>query len=121
MSFLSEVQTNVTARSPGTTQDSRFDVLVGIAETQINATVYGNHRAYAGALLVLHWIALEDRGTGAAGGAVKSEKEGQLARSYSDSMVGKNAYLSQTHWGMELARLQKTLIFNPRNRMMGPD
>lgn len=113
MSTLSDVKAIVTARSPDTVQDSRFDTLVTLASSQVYEQVFGDQYAYAVAMVVLHWYELESRGNSV--GAVQSEKEGQLSRTYKIS--GDDDYWLSSAWGAEFLRIRKTLVFAVRNRM----
>ena len=104
----------IAARDPSVVIDSRVNSLISIATSQ-TGSVFGEQRNYAIALLVLHWLELETRG--GAAGAIASEKEGDLARSYA---VNKKSIgeLDSTKWGAELGRIRASLIFSPRNRTM---
>lgn len=82
------------------------------------------HRNKAIFLLAAHQIALnqrnEDGGGSAPSGSIKSEKEGDLARSYGVESNDSNQidpYLAQTSWGVELWNLQRSCFFLPRTRM----
>ncbi len=115
MALADDVKAVIAARSPTTTLDARVDTLVVLATGQLDATVFGTLYAYALALLVLHWLALDERGKGGASGPVTSEKEDTLARSYGGGTdVG---YLKSTHWGSELLGLMKRKTFIPRTRV----
>jgi hypothetical protein len=113
MSLLDDVKAIVTVKSPSTVQDERFDGLVDLAKVQISECVFGNKYAYAVSLIVLHWLALDERG--GASGSITSEDEGDLSRSYGNQGSG---YYSTTSWGSEFERLKKSLVFSPMNRMM---
>lgn len=114
MSFLADVKAVIAIRSPSTTQDDRLDSMIGLAEGQLSSCCFGSQYAYAGALMVLHWLTLEERD--GASGAIKSEKEGDLSRTYGVSDSAN--YWKSTSWGSELQRLKRVKIFTPRTRMM---
>lgn len=104
----------ITTRNPSIVVDTRINDLISLA-TQQTGAVFGNNQDDAIALLVLHWLELESRG--GAGGAISSEKEGDLARTYAISDSGDDD-LKSTKWGLMRLRLQRAYIFGPRNRMM---
>lgn len=91
--------------------------MIAYAETQLSECTYGDQYANAVALLTMHFYAKQ--GGGDAPGAVTSETEGRLSRSF-DASKG-SAYQSDwstTKWGQELIQLTQSLVFFPRNRMM---
>jgi hypothetical protein len=83
---------------------------------------YGDLRNNAIALLVCHWMALSNRDGGNTGvaGNIKSEKEGDLSRSYGVNSPDsdRTGYLSQTSWGLELLRIRRKTIIKPITRMI---
>jgi len=100
---------------------SRLDNLIEVAAEQLSATVYGDRYELAVALLVLHWEAMRNRG--GVGGAVLSERQGQVARQYSGgsgSFGSLKNDLEATAWGQELAslRMKTPAGFSPMNRMI---
>jgi len=108
------VQEIILARNPSVVIDARVSKLILLATIQ-TGDVFGAQKNDAIALLVLHWLSLENRGTAAAGGAITSEREGDLGRSYGAAIT--QGDLSQTTWGIQLLSLRKMLIFGPRNRL----
>ena len=121
-------QAIVILRVPAYDGDPRLDDYEHLADMQ-TGTVYGDCRNLAVALMMLHYMTLDDSrgatpGSGSSTGSVKSEKEGDLAKSYgatSSSVSDKYPDLSQTIYGLELIELRNRKIFNPRNRMLGVD
>jgi len=109
----------ITLRAPAlaTTYAARIPDLIVLATGQVGA-IFGAHQNTAIAYLVLHWLALEQRGASAAAGPVTSEREGDLARSYGGGGADLSGDLAQTSWGLELKRLRDSTIFAARNRMM---
>ena len=105
----------IAARNPDVVIDARVDNLIILADAQ-TGTIYDTQRNDAIALLVLHWLALENRGAAAAAGSIKSEKEGDLARSYGTTSSKTSHYLDQTTWGLQLKALRDGLIMSARNR-----
>jgi len=99
--------------------NARVNSLITLA-TEQTGSVFGTRTNDAIALLVLHWLALDARnggGVGGAGGAITSETEGQLSRSYGGGMINNNDNeLASTSWGLELLRLRNTMIMTARNR-----
>ncbi len=94
--------------------------LLSMADAQ-TGTIYGTFRTQAVALLTLHWLALQERGRGAAPGAITAESEGDLSRSYAAvaSANGSDVSLSSTSWGLELKRVRRAayLAGGMRTRM----
>jgi hypothetical protein len=88
--------------------------------TAETGTCFGTLRNKAIALLMLHWLYLDDRDSGnqGVGGTVKREREGMLEKEYmiDFSLTSRYPDLSQTRWGMELIRLRKQCLMLPRNR-----
>ena len=105
----------ITARNPDIVIDSRVTNLILLATVQ-TGNVYGDQKNDAIALLVLHWLALEARGAAAASGALKSEKEGDLSRSYGIDGAKTSVFLDSTYWGQQLKNLRDSLIMSARNR-----
>lgn len=106
--------------APEYASDTRLDDLVVLAQSQTGAYCSTIAQNQAVAYLVLHWLALENRGSGATSGIVGSEKEGQLQRSYTfnNSIAGGSSVgdLGQTFWGLRLLNLRKGCIIGVRNR-----
>ena len=110
----------IVARSPSVVITARITTLITLA-TEQTGSVFGTRTTDAVALLVLHWLALGSRNAGGAGagvgGAITSETEGQLSRSYGGGMINNNSNeLASTSWGLELLRLRNTMIISVRNR-----
>jgi hypothetical protein len=107
----------VEARAPEYEGHPRIETLLQLAEAQTaNTTAWGGQRNTAVALLVLHWLAMQERGVGGAPGPVTSESEGSVSRSYGWS--GKYGALSTTSWGLELQALRKQCFIGARNGML---
>ena len=104
----------VVLRNPSITEDSRLTSMIELAETRLQECTFGDNYNEAVALLVLHMYEISDRG--GAGGAVTSEKEGQLSRSF--GAAASSGALDATSWGQELNRLTLGFTFLPRTRMM---
>jgi hypothetical protein len=86
--------------------------------TQQTGDIFGTQKQTAIAYLVLHWLALEQRGASGAPGPITNEAEGDLSRGYGTSGTGISGDLGSTSWGLELKRLRDSTIFAARNRMM---
>lgn len=112
---VSTVADIIVVRNPNVTVDARVTDLITLA-TQDIGSVFGSKTNDAIALLVLHWIALDARAGGFAPGAIKSEKEGDLARSFGGSGSKTLTDLDSTSWGLQLKRLRNALIFSARDR-----
>ena len=120
---MPSVQDYIDARAPQYSSDARLSSFQSQA-TLRTGTVYGTLRNEAIALLMLHWLTMDDsRGGGVVGGSgaagsIAREKEGALERQYTLDFRLSMKYpdLSQTRWGMELIGLRKENIMGPRNR-----
>ncbi len=106
-------------RAPCYTESARIHGLIALAEIEIGPTSYDTDlRPTAVALLTLHWLALSDRGRTGAGGAIISETEGDLSRSYAAPPAGASN-LSSSTWGQELESLGKKTTVAFINRRYG--
>ncbi len=109
----------VALREPTYGAKSDLADMIAYAETQLSEDTYGDQYANAVALLTMHFYAKQVSKTGDAAGAVTSETEGRLSRSF-DASKG-SVYASDwstTKWGQELLQLTQSVVFFPRNRMM---
>lgn len=98
----------VLLRAPCYQDSAQVRGAITMAETMVNATAFGALRSTAVALLSLHTLALGARGATAAAGAITSESEGDLSRSYATPPSGAgNDWYSLTAWGLEYLALQK--------------
>lgn len=90
---------------------TRFAALVSGAESRLKRSdVLDPDENYtlAVAMLSLHWYEISQRGGSV--GAIKSEREGEVSRSYAvnESQQG----FDTTQWGSELQALLKRTLFN---------
>ena len=111
----------ITLRAPDFATEPNIDDLIAQAGLEVSDTCFGDLKNKAIALIVMHWIALSKRDPGGTGvsGSIKSEKEGDLARSYgSSSNTEVDPYYGQTTWGLEYLRLLSQSIIGPRNRFI---
>lgn len=115
-------------KAPQFSTDPRLSDLVSIAESQ-TGTIFGENYNLAVALRVCHWLTIESRNGGDSGvstsgsgnsGFVKSEKEGDLSRSYENAISQNNSlsYLSSSSFGMELYGLIRQTVLSVRNRFV---
>lgn len=117
------VQEYIDARASHYSSDPRLGVLIEQATIETNSNAFGRLTDKAIALLVLHWLYVDDRsGTSKDGGVVgtvKREREGSLEREYmiDFSVTARDPDLSQSKWGLELRQLRKSCIFAPMTRM----
>lgn len=118
----------VAVKSPDFASDPRIDDLDELAQFHVAESAFGDKWVYARALLVLHWLTLDAQGGGSSSssgsgvvGGIKSEKEGDLARSYGTviSSDDRNGYLKSTSFGAELLQLWKACLILPRTRRVG--
>jgi hypothetical protein len=111
-----EITDYLLARKPGLNIDARVSTLIEIAKELLDTAAFGVTYNQAVGLKVLHMLEMESRGGVA--GAVVSETEGDLSRSYSSSIKADDGDLSATRWGAELIQLKKTSIISPLLRTM---
>lgn len=88
---------------------------------------YGQYRNKAIALLVLHWLVLEDNGSNSSGavGAITEQSEYGLTirRAFSSTANSSSGglfdseYYKQTQYGLELIQLKRKCIFPLHSRM----
>jgi hypothetical protein len=105
---------------------SRYADLVNAATNRLNGSFDACGKTnYVIALMIMHWLALEENsgGTGnAQSGSIKSKKEGDLSVTYgtvSLSTSGSDSYWMQTPYGAELIDLRDSCFMGLRNRMVG--
>lgn len=118
-------------KSPSLVGDSRVDDFISLAELTVSENTFGDKYQYALALVVLHQITLDAQGGGSSsssgsgvGGGIKSEKEGDLQRTYgSFSSSGETShrkeYWNSTIFGQEYWQLMQTCLLLPRTRLVG--
>ncbi len=117
------VQGYIDARASQYSSDPRLGTLIEQATLETSSRAYGNLTDKAIALLVLHWLAVDDRsGTSKDGGVVgtlKREREGSLEKEYmiDFAVTSRDPDLSQSKWGLELRQLRKSCVFAPMTRM----
>jgi hypothetical protein len=112
-------QVIMNARKPGSGDSARAAELLPLVPLYLSEAVFPALKwPLIQALLVLHWMQMEDMAGGASAvgsqtGAVTSESEGQLSRSYgSQGAVSRFGleYLGTTMWGNELRGILRGLI-----------
>jgi len=123
----------VAVLSPQYATDPRLDDLIILAKLNTSIVCFGDTTEtkykYAVALRVCHGLALEARDGGAtdgsdsgggASGALKSEKEGQLSKSYEQTTSEDNGFgdLNATTYGQKLIELIKGNCVLPMNRLV---
>lgn len=109
------------ARAPCYQDSAQIRALIAIADSQISPTDFGAQRNNAVALLSLHMLALQERGKAAAGGAITSETEGGLSRSYAapPSGQGFSDWYALTSYGQEFIALRRGSFPSFVNRRFG--
>jgi len=113
---------------PGGSDEDRINDFIELAKFYISENIFQTKYQYALALMVCHQLTLDAQGGGSTTtsgsgviGGVKSEKEGDLARSYGG--MGSNVseskqYLMSTPFGQELLQLWNACLLLPRNRFV---
>lgn len=89
----------------------RIQFFIDLAVTNVNANVWVEKTDQAVTLLTAHFMTLSNRG--GSGGAITSERVGDLATSYS-APSGDMSELGQTAYGQMFVTLMKTLPISPR-------
>lgn len=122
MAAMIPVMSYITSRAPLYVADPRVPDMI-LQATEETGLAYGKLQNKAIALLVLHWLAMDDRsaaqGGSSIGGTIAGEREGSLERRYMIDFSLTKAFpdLSQTRWGMELIETRrKSVITAPFNR-----
>lgn len=92
-----------------TEPEARLQTFLDFAALSINSSVWGAKADFAQALLAAHYLTMANRG--GAGGALTSEKVGDLSRSYGQ-LEGAELY-GATAYGMQYVQLRKTLVITP--------
>lgn len=92
----------------------RIKTFIDLAEDQVG-TVFGSRRDLAVAYMTAHMITVANRL--GKGGAITSESEGELSRSYQQAGDGTDPIMS-TSYGQEFKRMSRAAVFSPRNRMV---
>lgn len=119
-------------RAPQWAVDPRINDMIALAAQGLSLTIFGNRYNEAIALRVMHIFSKEafnggNPGTGTTGGdgrvagAIISEREGSISRSYANVGGSGSFSLSKqdlltTSFGMELASLIAACTFCPMNR-----
>ena len=103
------IKTLMEARAPNiidySASDARLTSLIELAELQTDSSVFTTNYDLAVALLVLHWLTMDDRG--GAGGTVVSETTGKVSRKYG-GLMDASGDLQSSSYGLELIKLQRT-------------
>lgn len=91
-------------------EDARIQVFLDYALLTINANIWGAKADFGQTLLAAHLLTMSNRG--GSGGAVTSEKVGDLSRSYGNPDMDGTTY-SATSYGQMFMQLLKTLDTTP--------
>jgi len=97
--------------------DTSIVMLTNMAELEVSQC-FGELRNKAIALLVLHQKTLIDNGAnGGSAGQLSSISEGELSKSFhSVNSKSKDAYYSQTSYGLEFLQIRRMILIGFRNR-----
>jgi hypothetical protein len=107
----------VVLRNPALSGDSRLSDMIELSKLELSEDVYGDQYENAVALLTLHKYAIGSRGGGGPAGAIASEAEGRLSRSFNSSGgTHRQIEWASTSWGQELIQLTESLVVFFRNR-----
>jgi hypothetical protein len=94
--------------------NKRINIFINMATNCVNETVWGDKCPDAVALLTAHFMTMANRG--GVGGAVKSEKVGDLSTTYGSS-ANEQSLLAQTSYGSMF--LQMMRVVRPLPRVLG--
>jgi hypothetical protein len=117
----------VVLRRPSLSGDTRLDDMIAQCTLELDSSLYGSDFYRAIGLLTLHTLEMSESASGkiggnkgGTGGAVTSETERSLSRSYDASKLSSYASdLNTTSWGIELTTLtRQKCAFMGRTRMM---
>lgn len=121
---MSTVSEYIEARSNFDPTTPENIILISMAELEIGRNYCNDDlRNKAVSLVVMHWLSLntDSSGNNSTVGTIKSEKEGDLSRSYGfQGKINKikDPFWYQTGYGLELMSLNRSCFFGPRNRTM---
>ena len=90
--------------------ETRFGILLPIAQSFVNYDLWGDSADYGVALMLAHMIKMSERE--GQSGAVSSEKIGNYSANYAHNLQ-KNEELKATSYGLEFLRVRKTLPIVP--------
>jgi hypothetical protein len=90
--------------------DERVSLFIGFAESMVNSNVWGSKTDQGVAVLTAHLLTMSNRGGN--GGAVVSEKVGDLSVNYSAPKNGDDD-LESTAYGKWFLRLRRSLPITP--------
>jgi len=118
----------VVLKMPDLATDPRIDDFISLSAFYVSESIFSEKYQYALALVALHMFMLDKQsggnstssGSGAMGG-IKSEKEGDLSRSFggmSGNVSQTKIYFSSTPYGLELLQLWNACILMPRTRFV---
>ena len=119
MAIDPEVEQKLLALSPefSTIDPNRLGQLVEMAKFHVSIDIFGAAYSYALALVTAHLVntvGTSGASGGGASGAVTSEKEGDLARSYASAAVP-GVGLSTTQYGLDFLNLKRIYVIGCRS------
>lgn len=92
--------------------DSRIELFIDFAKLNVNEPVWGDKYDLGVAVYTAHLLTMSNSGGGLGGGAVVSEKVGDLARSYA-APKNSNDSLELTTYGKWFLQMRRTLLITP--------
>jgi hypothetical protein len=91
--------------------NQRIEMFIEFGRLFVSETKFGAKSKLGIILITCHLITMANRdGTG---GAVTSERVGELARSYGQASGNSNQELASTAYGQQFLMLRKTLVITP--------
>lgn len=91
--------------------DARIGMFIEFGKTFVNESKWSNKYKLGLILISCHLITIANRG--GTGGAVTSERVGELARSYGQASGNGTDEMASTSYGQQFLMLRKTLLFTP--------
>jgi len=91
--------------------ETRISMFIEFGKTFVNETKWANKFKLGHILITCHLITMANRG--GQGGAVTSERVGELARSYGQASGNGTDELASTSYGQQFVMLRKTLLITP--------
>ena len=100
-----------------------YAVWTEIAETRVSRVAFGSNGDQAVALMAAHLFTLAaNLGTVVgAGGAIASESEGALSRSYALPNMDTETSLKSTGYGLQFIELRNQSVIGPMNRQVNTE
>ncbi len=110
----------INLRAPFFSTTSNLSDLASLALTFVGRP-FRDKQAYASAMLVCHWLAMQASGAakGGSSGPVTEVREGLLQKQFAGPKGSYDEFLSQSVWGLEFENVRRGVIFAGRTAAVG--